>query len=228
MSWRDGFRLRGGRTRWTLAMLAAGVLLIVVVQSGADPPRTVVRGPQIAPPDFGSADSIHVAILAALHAYGRNDLVTARSMLALASRQLAGIERGQSGSTPYASSNAGQLNDMLQLYRLYAAGRRPELDAQYEALVARLAQIDYLNHDPERPDHLGAERVEYHLITRLVTRIGDVPVDYHLITRQITRVGGIAVDYHLITRMPTRIGDIDFDYDLVDGRVTRVAGVDVR
>jgi hypothetical protein len=209
-------------------MLAAGTLLFVVVQSGADEPRAGVRGPQILPPDYGSADSIHVAILAALHAYGRDDIVTARSWLALASRQLAGIERARSAPAPYRFSNAGQLIDVLQLYRLYAAGRRPELDAQYEKLLTRLAQIAWLNRDSERPDHLGAERVEYHLITHLVTRIGDVPVDYHLITQQITRVGDLSVDYHLNTRMPTRIGGIEFEYDLIDGRVTRVAGVDVR
>jgi hypothetical protein len=173
-------------------------------------------------------DSIAVALCTALQAYTRGEFAAARSWAALASQQLAGAASPTPGGKPYLIGNASQLLEMLQLYRLYAAGRRADLDAQYSALVAQLEKLEVVSRDPLRSDHLGPERVEHHLITHLVTRIGDVAVDYHLITQQITRVGDLRIDYNLHTGMPTHIGDIGFDYNPFDGRVTRVAGVEVR
>jgi len=225
---RDGCRLRGGRARWLVTLLAAGPLVFVQTHSGADSPGLQLVSPGLVASPCGSGDSIATALCTALQAYARGEIATARSWAALASKQLANAARTQPSPSPYLVGNASQLREMLQLYRIYAAGSRPELDAQYAALVPQLEDLDLLNRDALRPDHLGPDAVEYHLITHLVTRLGDVAVDYHLITHQITRLGDVRIDYKLNTGMPEKIGGIEFDYDLIDGRVTKVAGVEVR
>jgi hypothetical protein len=208
--------------------LGVGAILLPPARSFAQPRAALEPALNVAAPPCADDGPIPTALCTALQAYSRGEITTARSWTALAAKLLATAPAPEAGAVPFPASNASQLLEMLQLYGTYVYGTQPGLDAQYTALVPRLQQIESLNRDATRPDHVGAEPVEYHPLTHLVTRIGDVRIDYHLLTRQVDRLGDVRLDYNTLTRMPEKIGGIEFDYDLVDGRVSKIAGVDVR
>lgn len=238
------------RNRWTIGngRAAFAVLLGVVLasqQAGSaanappaaspaarpTPPATAPAQPPAAtpaPPVAGPRDEITAALATALDAYTRGEVETARSWVARASTLLDDAARHEPVSPGWPTSNASQLLEVLRLYALFVRGTRPDLDVEYETLVEQLQKIDFLNTCHTRPARVRASRVEYHLITHLVTRIGNWPIEYHLLTQQITRVGDTRVDYDLLTRMPVKIGGIAIDYDLIDGDVRTIAGVNVR
>jgi hypothetical protein len=203
-------------------------LLLPQAGSFAESPGALAPAIGVFVPPCEGGDTIATALCTAFQAYSRGEIAAARSWTALASRMLASSRAPEPSAEPYPASNASQLLEMLQLYGTYVYGTRPDLDAQYAALVPQLQRVESLNRDATRPARLGPDPVEYHLITHLVTRIGDLRVDYHLLTRQITRLGDVRFDYNLHTLMPEKIGGIDFDYDLIDGRVTKIAGVELR
>jgi hypothetical protein len=228
MSPRETSRPRIGRARWAAALLVSTALLLPYTSSLAEPPGISEPVPGVFIPPCEGGATIAIALCTASQAYSRGDIPTARSWTALASKLLAAAPAPEAGAVPYPASNASQLLELLQLYGTFVYGTRPELDAQYTMLVPQLQQIEALNRDAAKPDHLGPEPVEYHLITHLVTRIGDLQIEYHLLTRQITRLGDVRLDYNTLTRMPEKIGGIELGYDTIDGGIRTIAGADVR
>jgi hypothetical protein len=228
MSPREVLRRRVRPARSTAALCVFAALLLPRTSSLAEPPGAPEPALGFFVPPCEGGGTIATALCIASQAYARGEIATARSWTALASKLLTAAPAPAAGAVPYPASNANQLLEMLQLYGTNVYGTRPELDAQYTVLVPQLQRIETLNRDAAKPDHLGPDPVEYHLITRLVTRIGDLPVDYNLLTRQISRLGDVRFDYNTLTRMPEKIGGIEFGYDAIDGRISTIAGVDVR
>lgn len=171
-------------------------------------------------------DPIEAALSAALAAYARGEIATARTWTGTALDLLE--RKAPSGSGVWGNGNADQLLDILNVYDYFARGQDVTRDAVIDAVEFDLRRIEWLHAHPSRVDRIGDERVDYDLLTHLVRRIGDRRIDYDLFTRQITRIGDMHIDYDLHSRMPRRIASIDVDYDLFDGGIRRIAGVALR
>jgi hypothetical protein len=209
-------RRAGQRAAWILgALLGAGGLVVQVA----------------AEPGWGrpsrDEDAIANALRAALRAHARGEVQMALAWTSTAGRLLEERAAASSSSRRWPRGNAAQLQELLQVYALWAGGADPGLDAVHADLVWALERIGWANAALDQPHEIGGLRLDYDLIHRVVIRLGDMRVDYDLITGQIRRIGDHDIDYDLIRRVPRRIGAIEFDYDLIHGDVRRVAGVDI-
>jgi len=173
-------------------------------------------------------DPVVVALDEARRAYLRGDFEAARSWFNAATALFEQVAPPVSPNQRWPRSNADQLLVSLQLYDWYARGQDLELDAQYDALVDWLGDIDVLNRSPTGPRGLRGLDVRYDLFSHLVREIGDLRIDYDLFTAQISRVGPYRIDYDLFTRNPRKIGGIEIEYDLFDHLPNEIAGVRIR
>ena len=173
-------------------------------------------------------DPLVVALNGTRGAYLRGDFEVARSWFAFAAVLLENATPAERSSRQWPRSNADQLLVMLQMYDWYARGQHPELDAQHDALVGWLYDIDALNRSALKPDRIGTLDVRYDLFSRLVREMGDLRVDYDLFTWQITQIGPYRIHYDLFTRMPRSIGGIEIHYDLLDRYPDTIADVRIR
>ena len=134
-------------------------------------------------------DPIADALAETARNYARGDVRSANAWVHLAAFQLSLAARERPSGPVWPASNASQLLDVLASYGRSAYGTDPDCDEDYEFLAGWLALIEDLNRSPEKPSRWGHLAVDYDAITHLVDRIDATRIDYDLITRQITAIG---------------------------------------